>query len=329
MATLKDVAETAGVSLATASRVLSGGGASSPEARRLVLAAAAELQYIASGPARSLRRARTDVLGLLISDIRNPFFADLAHGVEREARDRGYAVLLANVDEDPAQEERYLRAFASQRVDGMLVVPQGNDAARMSDLLSAGRPAVFVDRTLPGLEVPTIGTDNVLGVRQAVEHLVRRGHREVAYISGPSSISTSAERLQAFLALRSEVGLAEDPRLVAEGDFRASSGTAATARILDSGARPTALFAADGLMALGAVAEIHRRSEAWIRRIEVVSFDDTAWFEHLDPPVSAVLNDPEGMGREGVRALLDLIAGEQVASRRLPTTFVDRSAGPR
>jgi LacI family transcriptional regulator len=329
MATLKDVAETAGVSLATASRVLTGSGASSPESRRRVLAAATELRYVVSGPARSLRRAKTDVLGLLISDIRNPFFADLAHGAEQEARDRGYAVLLANVDEDPAQEERYLLAFAAQRVDGMLVVPQGNDASRVSDLLSVGGPLVLVDRTLPGLDVPTIGTDNVLGVRQAVEHLVRRGHRDVAYISGPSTISTSVERLQAFLAMRSDAGLTVDERLVAEGDYRASSGTAATARILDSGVRPTALFAADGLMALGAVAEIHRRGEAWVREIEVVSFDDSAWFEHLDPPVSAVLNDPEEIGRQGVQALLALIAGETVASRRLPTTFVDRSAGRR
>jgi len=125
MATIKDVALRAGVSLGTASRVLSGSSQTSPDSRARVLAAAAELDYITNGPARALRRARTDVLGLLVSDIRNPFFSELAHAAEQEARRLGYTVLLANANEDETQADEYLRIFASQRIDGLLLSPQG------------------------------------------------------------------------------------------------------------------------------------------------------------------------------------------------------------
>ena len=323
MTTIKDVARLAGVGVGTASRVLSGNGSSSAAARKAVEAAAAELRFVANGPARSLRRSRTDVLGLLISDIRNPFFADLAHGAEREAREAGYTVLLANADEDPVQEQRSLAAFASQRVDGMLIAPQGHDSRALAELISSERPVVFVDRTIDGLDVPSITSDNEGGVRSAVEHLAGRGHRSIAYISGPSSVSTSAERLAAFRRACADLDLELDERLVAAGDYRTSSGEAALASILDTGLRPTALLAADGLMTLGALREAQRRGGGVL---DVVYFDDAPWFAHVQPPVSAVVNDADEIGRRGVRALLALIAGDEVESSRVPTRFVARGA---
>ena len=323
MTTIKDVARLAGVGVGTASRVLSGNGSSSAAARKAVEAAAAELRFVANGPARSLRRSRTDVLGLLISDIRNPFFADLAPGAERVAREAGYTVLLANADEDPVQEQRSLAAFASQRVDGMLIAPQGHDSRALAELISSERPVVFVDRTIDGLDVPSITSDNEGGVRSAVEHLAGRGHRSIAYISGPSSVSTSAERLAAFRRACADLDLELDERLVAAGDYRTSSGEAALASILDTGLRPTALLAADGLMTLGALREAQRRGGGVL---DVVSFDDAPWFAHVQPPVSAVVNDADEIGRRGVRALLALIAGDEVESSRVPTRFVARGA---
>ena len=323
MTTIKDVARRAGVGVGTASRVLSGNGSSSAAAKAAVETAAQELRFVANGSARALRRARTDVLGLLISDIRNPFFADLAHGAEQEALEAGYTILLANVDEDPVQEQRYLTAFASQRVDGMLIAPQGHDSRALKELVESERPLVFVDRTLDGLEVPSVTSDNAGGVRSAVAHLMAKGHRSIAYISGPSTVSSSTERLVAFRAACVDAGIDLDDRLIAEGDYRASSGQVALASILDSGLAPTALLTADGLMTLGALDELQRRGGP---RLEMVSFDDAPWFAHVRPPVSAVVNDADEIGRRGVRTLLDLIEGEVGQSSRVPTRFIARGA---
>ncbi|MGW2094771.1 LacI family DNA-binding transcriptional regulator [Promicromonospora sukumoe] len=326
MATIKDVAALAGVSLGTASRVLSGSSQTSPDSRARVTAAAKELDYIANGPARSLRRSRTDVLGLLVSDIRNPFFSELAHAAEREAQRRGYTVLLANADEDADQEAAYLRTFASQRIDGLLIAPQGSDVAPLRALRDGGLPLVFVDRSVDGLDVPTIGTDNEDGVRRALTWLHGRGHREVAFVGGPPEISTGRERRAAFLRFRDELGLSADPRLVAHGDFRAESGVEAMRAVLASGARPTAVLSADGLMTLGVARALREASAVESPdAVEIVSFDDLDWFSLVSPPISAVRNDATAIGRLGVAALVDVIQGRPGASHRVATSFVDRS----
>jgi len=323
MTTIKDVAARAGVGVGTASRVLSGRGPASAAARVAVEAAAAELRFVTNGPARSLRRSRTDVLGLLVSDIRNPFFADLAHGAEREARAAGFTILLANVDEDPEQEQRYLRAFGSQRVDGMLIAPQGHDSTALAELVASERPVVFVDRTLAELDVPSVTSDNAGGVRAAVEHLVAQGHRTIGYVSGPRTVSTSVERLDAFHAACTELGVVVGDLDVAHGDYQAASGETATARLLDAGSRPTALLTADGLMALGARTELRRRG--LVDDVELVAVDDAAWYDHVSPAVSSVVNDADEIGRQGVRLLVRLMAGETVDSVVVPTRFVARS----
>lgn len=329
MATIKDVAALAGVSLGTASRVLSGSSQTSPDSRARVTAAAEQLNYIANGPARSLRRSRTDVLGLLVSDIRNPFFSELAHAAEREAQRRGYTVLLANADEDAAQEAAYLRTFASQRIDGLLIAPQGSDLTQLRSMRDSGLPLVFVDRSVDGLDVPTISTDNADGVRRALTWLHGRGHREVAFVGGPPEISTGSERRLAFLRIRDELGLSADPRLVAHGDFRAESGVEAMRAVLASGARPTAVLSADGLMTLGVGKALREESARSLGEVEIVSFDDLDWFSLVSPPISAVRNDATAIGRLGVGALVDVIEGRPAVSHRLATSFVDRSTGAR
>ncbi|WP_255945654.1 LacI family DNA-binding transcriptional regulator [Streptomyces odontomachi] len=323
MATIKDVAKLAGVSLGTASRVLSGDSRTSTDARLKVTAAAAELNYIAHGPARSLRRARTDVVGLLVSDIRNPFFSDLAHAAEREARRHGYAVLLANANEDPEQESSSLRTFAAQRIDGLLIAPQGQDQAQFAALVSAGVPLVFVDRTVPGVDVPVVASDNAGGIRQAAAWLAGRGRQVIAFVGGPREVSTAAERLGAFLDLRDEFGFSVDERLVCEGDFRMESGGEIARRVFASGIRPDAFLVADGLMTLGVVQELHRLAGRG-RDVDVVAFDDAPWFGLVSPPVSAVANDAAEIGRRGMRTLLSVIAGESPAPSRIPTQFIER-----
>ncbi|MGA1835903.1 substrate-binding domain-containing protein [Herbiconiux sp. 11R-BC] len=326
MATIKDVAERAGVSIGTASRVLSGSPATSPESRARVTAAAEALAYVAHGPARSLRRSRTDVLGLLVSDIRNPFFSELAHAAEREALTLGYTVLLANANEDEAQADEYLGIFASQRIDGLLLSPQGPVTPRLTALVASGMPVVLLNRHAEGLTAPLFETDNAQGVGLVLEWLQQRGHRDVAFVGGPPSISTGAERLEAYTAGRAAHGITLDDAFLDAGDFLPDGAAAAMTRILDRGVRPTAVFGTNGPTTLGAVRALHARlGRTAASAIEVISFDDLDWFDFTAPPISAVRNDAASIGRLGVRGLIDLIAGRQVASRRIEMELVDRS----
>ncbi|OJX75285.1 MAG: hypothetical protein BGO91_18435 [Leifsonia sp. 71-9] len=327
MATIKDVAARAGVSLGTASRVLSGSSATSPESRARVQAAAAELAYVAHGPARSLRRSRTDVLGLLVSDIRNPFFSELAHAAERDALRAGYSVLLANANEDEAQADEYLGIFASQRIDGLLLSPQGPVTPRLSALVASGMPVVLLNRHADGLDAPLFETDNEQGVGLVLDWLQRHGHRDVAYVGGPASISTGAERLAAYVAGRAEHGITTSDAFVEAGDFLPDGAAAAMTRILDRGVRPTAVFGANGPTTLGAVRALHARlGREAASAIDVISFDDLDWFDFTTPRISAVRNDAASIGRLGVRGLIDLIDGRPVESQRVAMELVDRSA---
>lgn len=326
MPTIKDVAERAGVALGTASRVLSGSTQTSPDSRARVLAAAAELNYVANGPARALRRSRTDVLGLLVSDIRNPFFSELAHAAESEAMRRGYAVLLANADENTAHADEYLRIFASQRIDGLLLAPQGPMSPQLESLVASGLPIVLLNRSLEGLDAPLFATDNAQGVGLVLDWLQKRGHSEVAFIGGPPVFSTAAERREAYLSGRESHGIRVDDRLIEEGDFLVGGAEAAMERILDRGARPTAVFGVNEPTTLGAVRALRRRlgvDEA--SRVEVISFDDVEWFELVTPPISAVRIGAAEIGRRGVQGLLELIAGHPVDSQRIATSLVDRT----
>lgn len=326
MATIKDVASRAGVALGTASRVLSGSPQTTVDSRTRVLNAAAELGYVAHGPARSLRRSRTDVLGLLVSDIRNPFFSELAHAAEDEARRHGYTVLLANADEDAEQAETVLQAFASQRIDGLLLSPQGPVSPKLASLVASGLPIVLLNRTVEGLNAPMYGTDNAEGVASVLAWLQRRGHTEVAFVGGPETISTGAERRAAYLAGRAAHGISLDDALVDAGDFLAEGAAEAMLRILDRGMRPTAVFGANGRTTLGAMRALRERLGAeQMSRIEIVSFDDLEWFGFVAPPISAVRNDAAAIGIAGVRGILDLIAGREAGSHRVATSFVDRA----
>ena len=326
MATIKDVAARAGVSLGTASRVLSGSPQTTVDSRTRVLAAASELGYVAHGPARSLRRSRTDVLGLLVSDIRSPFFSELAHAAEDEARRHGYTVLLANADEDAEQAESVLAAFASQRIDGLLLSPQGPVTPKLASLVASRLPIVLLNRTVEGLDLPMYGTDNAAGVASVLSWLQRRGHREVAYVGGPESISTGAERRAAYLAGRAAHGISTDDALIDAGDFLAEGAADAMLRILDRGTHPTAVFGANGRTTLGAMRALRARlGTEGASRVEIVSFDDLEWFDFATPPISAVRNDAAAIGTAGVRGILDLIAGREAGSLRIPTSFVDRS----
>ena len=222
--TIKDVAALAGVSVATTSRVLSGNPATSADARSRVHAAATELDYHPNAQARALRSTRTHAIGLLVPDVRNPFFADLAHTVEQAALVHGFATLLGNANERKDQQDRYLDNLIARRVDGIIVAPLGDGSGSIRSVVAREIPAVFIDRTIDGIDLPSVTTDSDTGIREAVDHLAALGHTRIGYIAGPQSTSTGRERYASFVRAAGARHLSLDPALIVFGDFQAESG---------------------------------------------------------------------------------------------------------
>jgi len=340
--TIKDVATRAGVSPATASRVLSGNPSTSAEARELVERAVRELDFRPNAQARALRSTRSDTVGLLVSDVRNPFFADLAHTIEQALLEHGYVTLLGNANENQQQQDRYLDTLISRRVDGVIVAPQGTDSASIEALLAREVPTVFVDRTVPGLDVPSVTTDSGPGIRAAVRHLAELGHTRVGYIAGPQSVSTGRERLESWTAAIAEQaagtgagtvttgttgpGLSADPDLVYVGDFQSASGSAAVHAFLSLDEPPTAILAADSLMAVGAIAMLHRLDLRIGRDVAVVAFDDIEWFSLIDPALTVISHSVEDMGATAVALLQEVISGGRPESVTLVSELVVRAS---
>ncbi len=324
MAGIKDVAAHAGVSVATVSRVLNDSPNVSTEARTKVLSAAETLRYRPNAVARSLRTEATRTLGLVIGDILNPFFGALARAVEDEARAAGYTVVIGNADERPERQDHYVRTLLEQRVDGLLICPTAEVTPLVEECVRAGEPLVFLDRTLPGLDVPSVRADGTEAIHRLIEHVRGLGHRRIAFISGPETLSTGRERTRAFDDAMRAYDLEVRGDYLGTGDFQAESGRAITARFLDLPETPEVIFAGDNLMALGALDEIRARGLTIPRDVALASFDDVTWFAHVDPPITAIGQPAEELGRSAVHALTDRIAHRATRSVVLPAHLVIR-----
>ncbi|MEV6425810.1 substrate-binding domain-containing protein [Streptomyces sp. NPDC051662] len=324
MAGIKDVAAEAGVSVATVSRVLNDHPSVSPTSRARVLAAVTALGYRPNAVARSLRTDRTRTLGLVISDVLNPYFTSLARAVEEEARTLGYSVIIGNADERPELQDHHVRTLLDRRIDGLLVSPTDRGSPLIRDAVRAATPLVFVDRWIPGVEVPVVRSDGRAAIRDLVAHLLRVGHRRLAIIAGPATTTTGSERVDAFRTALAGHGLALPDAYIGQGDFQAESGRRAAERFLDLPEPPDAVFAADNLMALGALDAIRARGLSVPDDIALAAFDDIPWFVHTDPPITAIAQPTDELGRAAVRALAERIAGRVPPSVTLPARLVVR-----
>ena len=324
MADIKDVAALAGVSVATVSRVMNGAARVSPQTRVRVMTAMDELGYRPNAVARSLRTDATKSLGLIIGDILNPFFTGLARAVEDEARVAGYTVVIGNADERAEQQDHYVRVLLEQRVDGLLISPAAEATPMVAAAAASGTPMVFVDRVVPGLDVPSVRAAGTAATRDFIRHVHDLGHRRIAFISGPDTLSTGRERTEAFVAAMAEFGLTVRPEYVRAGDFQAESGRAITAYFLDLAEPPELIFAGDNLMALGALQEFRARGLRIPQDVALGSFDDVPWFEHIDPPVTAIAQPVQQLGSHAVRTILDRIHGREVTPVVLQARLVAR-----
>lgn len=301
MATVRDVAALAGVSISTVSRALSAPGMVSDAARERVEEAATRLGYRPNPTARGLRVGRTTTLGLLLPDLENPFFASITKAVQSRARTSGYAVFVADSDEDPAQELELVAMLAAQ-VDGIVLAsPRSSDLA----LLAAvdGRPAVLLSRDVDGIASMT--SDDADGIRQAVSHLRALGHRTVAFAGGPADSWSGQQRYAALVRSGAELGV----EVVDLGHFRPTfpGGYAAADLAVASGA--TAVLTYNDLMALGLLDRLRQRGLDAPRDLSIVGFDDVSVATLVSPALTTVQIPLGRMGRGAVDLLVDDLDG--------------------
>jgi len=328
---LGDVARVARVSTATVSRAINETGAVSEATRRKVMRAVQKLHYYPNAHARSLALGRSDQIGLLVSDIANPFFPELVKAIERDAYQRGFEVILAETDYDHERLAKSVRRFLERDVAGVIIMASEVDVPLVAGLARRRVPLVFLDLEVTGQGTSTVSVDYGRGIDEAVHHLADLGHLELAYVSGPSSLTSAAKRLKAFrAAVTRYIGPGAHPS-VHDGDFRLESGLRAGAKILAARPRPTAVLAANDLMALGVMKASRAEGLSIPRDLSVVGFDDIAFASLADPPLSTVCLPREALARGATAALINSLdeSSPVVTPGMVPTYFVARgSTGP-
>ncbi|MGI8908965.1 MAG: LacI family DNA-binding transcriptional regulator [Rubrobacteraceae bacterium] len=328
---MKDVAERAGVSASTVSHVMNGTRKVSDGAREGVLSAIEELGYRPNLLAKGLKTRRTFTVGLLISDIQNPFFTSVVRGVEDVALSRGYHLFLCNTDEDPSREDEYITELANKGVDGLIVAssaPRHNHASR---LRAENVPFVFMDREVEGVDADAIRVDNRLGMRLIAEHLTELGHERIAMISGPLDRASGHERYRGLKDALAEPGPGLDDALVRFGDFRTSSGQEGARELLSLTPPPTALVTANNQMTLGALLEIRDLGLRIPEDVSVVGFDDAEWASLVSPPLTTLAQPTYELGVRAMRLLLKRIEDPDGDMERLllePELVVRESTAP-
>jgi len=315
--TIYDVATEAKVSAATVSRVLNGATDVSPELQTRVREAIERMGYRPNSVARSLRRRRSAVWGLVIPDIENPFFTATVRGVEDVAQSSGFSVVLCNSDEDAAKEARYIEVFVDERMAGAIVSPASEQDSDVSALLDRGIPVVSIDRRLQRQDVDAVLVDNRLGAERATAHLLDTGRRRVACIGGLERTTTGQERTEGYRRALAAAGIPVDPQLVVEGDFKREGGHDAMRRLLSLPQPPDAVFVANNLMSLGAVEALREVNVDVPGALALAMFDDPPWAALLRPPITAVSQPTYAIGAEAAALLSARIRGEDRPTRQV------------
>lgn len=321
---IKDVARRAGVSSATVSRVLNAGNGVSEERRARVLEAVVELGYQPNRVARNLRRKRTDIIGVVVSDIENPHFTRAVRVIEDAAFARGYRVLLCNTDETPAKQASYLEMLAAERVRGAIVVPADPADATISLLLDMDIPIVAFDREVTDGRADAVTADNVTAGLRATEFLLERGHTEIGFIAGRLEIQTGAERKHGYELAMVARGL--EPHS-APGFFRMHEARTATARLLDERPSTTAIVVGNNLMTVGALSALRARDTSVPHDVSLVQLDDPFWGELVEPPLTSYSQPVRTMAQNAIDLLLERIRRERSTVKHVVFQFELRERG--
>ncbi len=329
--TLRDVADAAGVHPATASRALNPAtrGLVNAETARRVIKVAESLGYRPNPSARGLKTAKSGTVGLVIPDLTNPLFPPIVRGIEDVLEPSGYSGLIVNTDNDPNRERAQIEQLRSRQVEGLIVATALLDHPLLAQLRREGVLMVMVNRRPEGIDVPSITPDDATGVELAVQHLASLGHRRIAHLAGPSTTSTGLVRARAFRSAIRDLGLDDDPALVASCDYWSEeAGAAALRTLLDGGAEFTAVVAGNDLIALGCYDVFAERGISCPEDVSVVGFNDMPFLDKLRPPLTTIAIPHQQIGAEAARLLLDAIADPNRPARSvlLPLHLVVRGS---
>jgi LacI family transcriptional regulator len=310
--TIKDIAEKAAVSYATVSRALNGKYGVNPETRARIMAIANKLNYRPNAIARGLVKKQTHTLGLVIPDITNPFFPEVARGIEDGAQEAGYSLFLCNTNWEEAKEISYLGLLQEQRVDGILIAPITDRGAALERALSPSLPLVYVSRAPHDTQRSFVTIDDSRGGYLATEHLIERGYASIGFIGAPEGSLTVDDRLEGFKLAFAKYGRQVEERYMLFGDFKRETGYNLIQRLISSGEMPRAVFAENDLLALGVIQGAREMGLAVPEDLAVIGFDDIPFASFPEVQLSTIGQPKYEMGKTAVEIL---IAGIEAGPR--------------
>ena len=329
MPTIREVAKLAGVAPITASRVMNDSGYASEEVRRRVKEAAKELNYVPNTLARSLKSKRTQTLALVLTDITNPFWTTVARGVEDAASDRGYNVIFCNTDESAEKQSMYVNTLLQKQVDGVLLVPAQSDENPVETLLQHDVQVVLLDRRLEKVQADVVRCDSKGGAYQLTKLLLKLGHRRISILRGPEGVSSAEDRMAGYQLALYEAGIKVEDELVYTCDFSVESGYEMTKNLLTIASRPTAMFASNNFIAIGALKALRDARIEVPKDMSVVGFDDLPQAMVVDPFLTVADQPAYDMGRLATLRLLDLLNHKKSKSFEdtvLPVSIIERKS---
>lgn len=300
--TIKEIAERLGVSTATVSRALNNTGYVSEETRKKIIETADALGY-KKYKEKETSRVKTNLVGVIVSDITNPFFTQIVRGIEDVLSSSGYSLLLCNADENIDKEIHYLKVFQDKNVDGIILVPAGGDHKGIKDIVNKGIPLVLVDRLINGLDVDAVIIDNVSGAYEGVSHLISEGYRKIGIIIGPLEVMTAKERLEGYKKALQDNGIEFNEDLVEFGEYTQDGGYRA-AKTLIKKEKPDAIFVTNNVMTTGALLAIKELGIKIPNEIGIVGFDDLEWAPLMNPPLTTISQPIYTIGSTAAQLLL-------------------------
>lgn len=313
-ATMKDVAEHAGVSTATVSRALMNPEKVSAATRQKVEQAVAAVGYAAHGPTRNARRNETRTILVIVPDICDPFFSEIIRGIEVTAAEEGYLVLIGDCAHQNQQERTFLNLMVTRQIDGMVLLGSQLPFDAGIDEQRNLPPMVMANEFAPEMSLPSVHIDNLTAAFEAVNHLLQLGHTQIACIAGPEEMPLCQYRLQGYVQAMRRNGLTVDPTYIVRGDFTFEAGVAAMNQLMTLPQPPRALFCHSDIMALGAMNQARRCGLRIPDDLSVVGFDDIELSRYCEPPLTTVTQPRYQIGREAMLLLLDELNGKRVIS---------------
>lgn len=326
--TIQDVARLAGVSTATVSRVMADFEAVSDDARQRVLEAVKSLNYQLNRNARNLRKSTTSKIGVIISDIQNPFFGSVVRGIEKVTVESDYTIILGNSDENPERERRLIAMLLEEGVAGIIFVPTNVDSDSYNEFFNSGTPFVVIDRKVKRSDLDLIVVDGYAGSQMAVEELISLGHVHISFIGGLPHLSVMQERENGYLETLRRHGIPLEPKYLRHANNRQDGGYQSMKELLAMKAPPSAVLIANNLMTLGGLMAIHESGVKIPEGISLIGFDDMDWASSLQPPLTVVAQPAFEMGERAAAVLLARIHSPQkpVETIVLQTNLILRSS---